>query len=64
MFVVVNETDYHKNVPVLLGTNIHNSIMGGMRKYHGDIYMRTKLHEPWFWTFRCLATREKELVKN
>lgn len=35
MFVVVNETDYHKNVPVLLGTNIHNSIMGGMREYHG-----------------------------
>lgn len=39
--------------------------MGGIREYHGDRYMQTtKLHEPWFWTFRGLATREKELVKN
>lgn len=65
MFLVVNDTDYHKNVPVLLGTNILNSIMGGIEEHHGDRYMQTtKLHEPWFWTFRCLATREKELVKN
>lgn len=32
LFLVVNETDYHKNTPGLLGTNILNSIMGGIKE--------------------------------
>lgn len=31
LFLVVNDTEYHKNVPVLLGINILNSIMGGIK---------------------------------
>lgn len=49
LLLVVNDTEYHKNVPVLLGTNILNSIMEGIKEYHGDRYMQTtKLHVPWF----------------
>lgn len=67
LFLVVNDTDYdyHQKVPVLLGTNILNSIMGGIKECHGERFLQiSRLHEPWYWTFRCLALRERELVKN
>ena len=39
--------------------------MEGIKKDHGDIFLQTsKLHEPWYWTFRCLSVREKQFVKN
>lgn len=50
---------------MLLRTNILNSIMRGIKECHGYIFLQTSsLHEPWYWTFRCLALRERELVKN
>lgn len=58
LFLVVNDTDYHQNVSVLLGTNILNSIMRERKECHGERFLQTsRLYEPWYWTFRCLALR-------
>ena len=49
LFLIVNDTDYHRNVPVLLGTNILNSVMEEIKEDHGDRFLQTsKLHEPWY----------------
>ena len=64
-FLVVNDTEYHRSVPALIGTNVLTRLMDQTRNAHGDRYLQSAdMHTPWFLAFRCLSLREKELTKH
>ena len=62
LFLVVNNTSYHKTVPVLIGTNILSPLLSRTRDTYGVRYLqRAQLCTPWYLALRCLTLREKEL---
>ena len=64
-FLVVNDTNYHRNVPALIGTNVLTRLMNRTKNVHGSRFLQdANLFTPWYLAFRCLTLREKELTKN
>ena len=65
VMLVVPESRYNFQVPVLLGTNVLDNMIRHLKERHGERYLQNAaLTTPWFLTFRCISIREKELSKN
>ena len=65
LFLVTPETNYNKQIPILIGTNILQELLSDCKNNFGDTYLqKANLHTPWKLAFRCLAIRERELKKN
>ena len=62
LFLVVNDTDYHSTVPVLIGTNILSMFLKDTRdRFAVRFLQKTCLYMPWYLAFRCMTLREREL---
>ena len=65
LFLVVPNSNYNHHVPVLIGTNILQSLMNVSLEEFGSRYLQqAAIHTPWYLAFRCLTIREKELQRN
>jgi len=65
VILVIPDTKYNVKVPVLLGTNILLQFLEVCKHRHGVRFMQTaNIHTPWYLTYRCMVTREKELMRN
>lgn len=65
MLLVIPDSPYNSQVPLLLGTNVLNTIMEECRNGYGERFLQTaKLTTPWFTAFRSIVLREKELSRN
>lgn len=65
LLLVVPNTNFNSNTPVLLGTNVLQHFMDACSEIHGKQFLqKAKLHSPWYLAFRCMSVREKELKKN
>lgn len=52
LFLVVNQTNYHETVPVLIGTNILSTLLNDTKERYGVRFLqRAKLHTPWYLAF-------------
>ncbi|KAK3101184.1 hypothetical protein FSP39_001606 [Pinctada imbricata] len=64
-FLVVNDTNYNRNVPALIGTNVISRLMDRTKETYGHRFLQdAHLFTPWYLAFRCLSLREKDLLKN
>lgn len=60
IMLIVPDTQYSQHIPVLLGTNVLQSMIEHLKEEHGVRYLQTaSLTTPWFMTLRCLTLREK-----
>ena len=65
ILLVVPDTEYNSNVPLLLGTNVLTEFLNSCKYELGDNFLHhAELHTPWYLAFRCLVVRDKELKKN
>ena len=65
ILLVVPDTKYNYEVPVLIGTNVISVLLEIVETEHGPRYLQTaQLHTPGYLALRCLTIREKELTKN
>ena len=65
IILIIPDTPYHETVPLLIGTNILNSIMESCRQTNGERFLQTSnLTTPWYSSFKCILLREKELSHN
>ena len=65
MLLVVPDSEYSSNVPVLIGTNIITELMEVSKDKLGEKYLQnSSVSTPWFLAFRCITLREKALKKN
>ena len=65
LLLVVPDTKYNSQVPVLVGTNILEPLMMGVQAKHGSRFLQNaKISVPWYLSFRCLVVREAALKKK
>ena len=65
LFLVTPDTKFSESLPVIIGTNIINSLLIECKEKFGEQYLqRAELHNPWYLSFRMLHLREKELARN
>ena len=65
IFLIVPDSSYHQRVPLLIGTNILNSLVTICKQQYGERFLqKAHLTTPWYSSFRCLVLREKELIRN
>ena len=65
IFLVVPETNYNSETPILLGTNILNELRENCKNVHGQKYLQKgNLETPWYLAFRAMTVREKTLIRN
>ncbi|XP_069115865.1 uncharacterized protein [Argopecten irradians] len=65
VLLVVPDSNYNSNVPLLIGTNIQNILMTRMREIHGARFLQdTHIITPYYLAFRCMHLRDKELERN
>jgi len=65
IFLIVPDSPYHDNVPLLLGTNFLKLLVNSCKQQYGERFLQTtNLTTPWYSSFRCILLREKELTKN
>ena len=65
IFLIVPDTDYSKNVPVLIGTNILDQLLLHCKSELGERFLQNSaLHTSWYLAFRCLVVRQRELKRN
>ena len=63
--LVVPDSNYNHTVPLLVGTNILQHLLSGVKGSFGERFLQqADLHTPWYLAFRSLTLREKELAKN
>ena len=59
LFLVVPDTKYNSRVPILIGTNILQSIMETLYKDLGDQYSKkSQISPPWILAFRCMSWQD------
>ncbi len=64
LFLIVPDTRYSHSVPVLLGTNVLQSLVDGCKESHGEKFLqRIAQHTPWWLTFRCISIQKRELTR-
>ena len=62
LFLVVPDTKYGQNVPVILGTNILCPVMDQMKEHLGDRYLqKANLTTPWQLAFRAINVETRAL---
>ena len=65
ILLVVPDTDYNTNIPVLLGNNVLLEFLNNCKENLGVNFLQNAdLHTPWYLAFRRMVVREKELKKN
>lgn len=65
LFLIVDDTDYHSTVPILLGTNILKALMEDTKADFGERFLqKANLRTNWYIAFRCINLREKRLKKQ
>ena len=65
LLLVVHNSNYNSNVPVLLGTNVLSALMYSCKKNYGDIFLQeANLKTPWYLAFRCMLLQERQLAKQ
>ena len=65
LVLVVPDSNYNQHIPLLIGTNVLNTILQDLHQLHGDKYLQNAdLTTPWYLILRCIALHEKELKKN
>ena len=65
LVLVVPDSNYNQQIPLLIGTNVLNTILQDLHQLHGDKYLQNAaLTTPWYLTLRYIALHEKELKKN
>lgn len=65
IFLVVPDTDYNKNVPLLIGTNVLSEFLNNCKSKLGENFLQSSaLHTSWYLAFRCMVIRERELKKS
>ena len=65
LFLIVPDSQYNREVPLLIGTNIMSEIMKDLRGNYGPRFLQeAKLYTPWFLAFRCITMRKKDLEKR
>ena len=65
ILLVIPDTVYNTNVPVLLGTNVLVEFLNNCKENLGiNFLQKVNLHTPWYLAFRCMVVREKKLKKN
>ena len=65
LFLVVPNSTYNSHVPVLIGTNILQSLIDVTREEHGSRFLQeVAIQTPWYLAFRCILLREKDLQRN
>ena len=59
IILVVPDTDYNTNVPVLLGTNVLVEFLNNCKENLGVNFLQNaNLHTSWYLAFRCMVVRE------
>jgi hypothetical protein len=59
------DSNYNQHIPLLIGTNVLNTILQNVHQLNGDKYLQNAdLTTPWYLTLRCITLQEKELKKN
>ena len=65
VMLVVPTTEYSQKIPAIIGTNFIHTMMNCVHEQRGPRFLqRTKMTTPWYLAFRCVALREKELIRN
>lgn len=65
LFLIVDDTDYHSTVPLLLGTNILKFLMEDTKAEFGERFLqKADLRTNWYLAFRCICLQEKRLKKQ
>ena len=65
LFLVVPDSEYHKHVPLLIGTNLLEEILKDAQQQYGNRFLQNAcLKTPFYLTFKCIALRDKELQRQ
>ena len=65
VLLIIPDSNYNQQIPLLIGTNILDSMLCDLQNQHGERFLQNaNLKTPWYLTFRCITLREKELSKN
>ena len=68
LVLVIPDSNYNQHIPLLIGTNVLNTILQDLHQLHGDKYLQNAdLTTPWYLTkvtLRYIALQEKKLKKN
>ena len=65
ILLVVPDTEYHSEVPVLIGTNVLDVLWSNARQSCWNKFLQSaNLSTPWFLALRCISIREKELSRS
>ena len=65
LLLVVPDTRYGQNVPVVLGTNVLSTIMDILQQEYGVRYQQTaNLGDSWHLAFRCINLQNKKTEKS
>lgn len=65
LLLVTPTTQYSKDTPVLIGTNILQELLNDCKDEFGDRFLQTaKLRTPWYLSFRSMVIRDRELRRN
>ena len=61
--LVAPENGYNLNVPILLGTNVLQTAMAGVRRQFGNQFLKdANIHPPWHLPYTCMLLGEKECL--
>ena len=65
VFLIVPDSRYNHSVPVLLGTNVLQTIIDRCRNERGPRFLQdANFHTSWYITFRTIVIRERQLQKQ
>ena len=64
IFLVVPDTDYNKNIPLLIGTNVLSEFLSHYKNKLGENFLQSSaLHTKWYLAFICMVIRERDIKK-
>ena len=65
IFLVVPDTDYNKNVPLLIGTNELSEFLSHCKNKLGENFLQSSaLRTSWYLALRCMVIRERQMKKS
>ena len=65
LLLVVPDSDYNSQVPLLLGTNVLTIFLNECKSKHGNRFLQgADIHTPWYLAFRCMLLQDRELSRQ
>ena len=65
LLLVIPDSDFSKNTPLLIGTNVITELMSTCKEHTGTRYLQNAaLFTPWYLAFRAMTLNDKELKRN